>query len=175
MSQVERIKQASIFPIGGSEDEAKQAVKQLFKKKSIDANLDSDFINNSNLEHDLKIEQLSCLLHKESLFVFGDGKPLTDGEEFNLSLLSKELKGVKIPNYVDLWRTPPTGLNDKEKERFRVYLECYECVTFNIFNNNLSEDVKRGIINYPDDYRKKMSNKYKNILIDIRKNYFEGK
>lgn len=33
MTQVEKVKEASIPKIGGSEEEAKEAVKQLFKKR----------------------------------------------------------------------------------------------------------------------------------------------
>ena len=145
-------------------------------KEAIDAVMQTkeyfgEYVNIAQIEYDKSIERLSYLLYKK----VDKGKELTDEEEAELSSLSANLKGVKIPNYEDLWKTPPTGLNDKELQKFNNALATYKAYKFLIMPDEIAGDeffidIMKEL---SDEIKNKTIAEQKNIMIDIRQNYFK--
>ena len=107
MSQSERVIQASMIKIGGSEDEAKEAVKQLFKK-STTPKYSNSTTKELNAKYEADLNRLAYLLDCDF-----DGT-LKINEELELSMLEKEFKGVDIPALSDLIYQSPTFKTTKE-------------------------------------------------------------
>lgn len=144
-------------------------------KEAIDAVMQTkeyfgEYINIAQIEYDKSIERLSYLLYKK----VDKGKELTDEEGAELSSLSANLKGVKIPNYEDLWKTPPTGLSAKELQKFNNALGAYKAYKYLIMPDGLEDEFFLNIMkNFSDEIKNKTIEEQKNILIDIRENYFK--
>ena len=122
MSRAEQIKQASQIEIGGSEDEAKENVKRLFKKSCSVKPLASS-VHESNLFYESKIERAAYLLELDNPFSNGS---INELETIELNSLLSELQGVTIPSLEDIIYNVPSFKTAKEKEVYKGLLNDLE-------------------------------------------------
>jgi len=122
MSRAEQIKRAAQINIGGSEDEAKENVKRLFKKSSNIKPLASS-VYESNLFYESKLERAAYLLELENPFNNGS---INELETIELNSLLSELQGVTIPSIEDIIFNVPSFKTTKEKEVYKGLLNDLE-------------------------------------------------
>jgi len=105
MSRAEQIYNASIIPIGGCEDAAKNRVMQLFKK--VVKLSYHHFSDDDILTHDKKyvndLIEYSILSNKEALYLFNDGSELTHEENITLSSYAAQYGEIDFSYYLSLY------------------------------------------------------------------------
>ena len=133
MTQVDKIKVASHAPIGGSEDEAKEAVKRLFRKSST-PKYDTRKTKELNLNYEADLNRLAFLLD-------GDFEgTLNDDEAIELSYLVKSFKDAPVPPLSELIYITPSFENKKERNYYSDLVE--DLKMFENFNTDNQEVIK---------------------------------
>ena len=92
-TRADQIREASVVTVGGSEDEAKERVRRLFRKTNdVDySKMDSEALAHIDEQYKVDKARFKELLAKESDSVFGDGEELTKHEVVELALLEENL------------------------------------------------------------------------------------